>query len=343
VAPQVIIIGAGAIGGTVGAYLARTGLPVTFIDRDRAHVEAMRRDGLTIEAPSETFNVSVQALLPGELKVPQKIVLLAVKTQDTMEGAQLAAPVLAEDGMVVSLQNGLCERVIADVVGPARTMGAFVNFSADLLEPGRVRFFGPGDFFVGEIGGTVTTRARDLARMLSAWGRVEVTDNIWGYLWSKLAYGAMVYATALVDADQADIIEQYRPLMIDLAAEISEVALREGVRLRSFHGFEPDLYLPREQRDPSRIRKATNEMLDYMRRHQKPRSGIWRDIAVRRRKTDVDCSIGLVARIGAERGLKLPLTHRLIELVHEVEEGVRPMSFANVEILETLRRKEVSG
>ena len=117
-----------------------------------------------------------------------------------------------------------------------------MNFSADLFEPGRVRFFGPGDFFVGEIDGTVTTRVRDLAGMLSAWGRVEVTDNIWGYLWSKLAYGAMLYATALVDADQADIIDRYRPLMIDLAAEICEVALKEGVRLLSFHGFEPNLY-----------------------------------------------------------------------------------------------------
>jgi 2-dehydropantoate 2-reductase len=337
----VIIIGAGAIGGTVGGYLARAGVPVTFVDRDRAHVEAMRREGLTIDAPDETFSVAVDARLPEELKAPQHLVLLAVKTQDTEGAARLAAPLLARDGMAVSLQNGLCERVIADIVGPARTMGAFVNFSADLVAPGRVRFFGPGDLFVGEIDGSVTTRVRDLARMLSAWGRVEVTDNIWGYLWSKLAYGAMLYATALVDADQADIIGRYRPLMIDLATETCEVALREGVRLLGFHGFEPDLYLPRDRRDPMRIHGATNEMLDYMRHHQKPRSGIWRDIAVKHRRTDVDHSIGLVARIGAKHGLDLPLTRRLIALVHEVEEGVRPMAFENIELLEALRRAEL--
>jgi 2-dehydropantoate 2-reductase len=338
---QVTIIGAGAIGGTVGAYLARAGHGVTFVDRDNTHVKAIRANGLTVEAPDTTFSVSVEALLPSELTKTQKLVLLAVKTQDTKEAAELIAPLLPNDGMIVSLQNGLCERIISQVVGSACTMGAFVNFSAELLEPGRIKFFGPGDFLVGEIEGTITPRAHNLASILSAWGKVGVTSNIWGYLWSKLAYGSMLYATALVDADQADVIDRYRPLMIDLATEISEVALKEGVRLLGFHGFEPELYVPRHRRDQPRIDGATDEMLDYMRRYQKPHSGIWRDMAVRHRKTDVDHSIGLVAQIGAEHGLELPLTHHLIELVHEVEEGARPMSFANVDALEALRRKEV--
>jgi 2-dehydropantoate 2-reductase len=222
-------------------------------------------------------------------------------------------------------------------------MGAFVNFSSDLLAPGKVRFFGPGDFFVGEIDGKVTTRARSLARMFSAWGQVEVTDNIWGFLWSKLAYGAMLYATALVDTDQADVIDCYRSLMIDLATETCEVAVKERVRLLAFHGFEPDFYLPRQRRDPSRIEEATDEMLDHMRHHQKPRSGIWRDILVKRRRTDVDHSIGLVAKIGAEHNLALPLTRRLIALVHEVEEGARPMAFESVEMLDAFRNTEVPG
>lgn len=338
---QITVVGAGAIGGTVGAYLARAGHKVTFIDRDKAHVEAIRATGLSIQTPVEKFSVRAEAFLPTELTRADGIVLLAVKTQHTREAVELIAPLLPEDGMVVSLQNGLCERVIAEVVGPRRTMGAFVNFSADLLRPGLVKYFGPGDFLVGEIDGKITPRALELADRLSAWGHVGVTDNIWGYLWSKLAFGSMLYATALVDADLADIVDRYRPLMTELATEICEVALKERIELVGFHGFEPDIYVPRSQRNPARIKKATDELVNYMRCHLKPRSGIWRDLAVRRVKTDVDHSIGLVSRIGDEHGIKLPLISELVSLVHEVEQGTRSMSFANVEALDALRKERL--
>ena len=139
---EVLVWGAGAIGGTAGAYLARAGHMVTFVDRDRAHVEAINQRGLTITGPIDQFTVRATAFTPDTLNDKHRAVLLCVKAQDTQTAAQALQPHLPEDGFVVSLQNGLNELMIANVLGRERTVGAFVNYGADYEEPGVIMFGG---------------------------------------------------------------------------------------------------------------------------------------------------------------------------------------------------------
>jgi 2-dehydropantoate 2-reductase len=212
------------------------------------------------------------------------------------------------------------------------TVGGFVNFSADLIEPGRIRYFGPGDFYLGKLNGSISSRVHALTDALRPWGDVKPTDNIWGYLWSKLAYANMLFATALADADQADVVSRFRKLMVALAVEVCEVAESESVRLTPFHGFDPGLYRGHGWEE---VDVSLDGLLSYMRVHQKPRSGIWRDLAVRRRKTEVDHQIGLAVEIGHSHDLELPRTRRLGRMIHEIEDGTRPMTWSNLEELAT--------
>jgi 2-dehydropantoate 2-reductase len=152
-----------------------------------------------------------------------------------------------------------------------------------------------------------------------------------------MGYANMLFATALTDATMADVIDRYRPLMVELAAEVYAVAAREGVRAEAFDDVEPSLYYPPENRDPAAIERSLDALVARRRRDQKTRSGIWRDLAVRRRKTEVDQQIGLVAQIGAAHGLPMPLTHRLVAMIHELEDGRRHMSWANLDELDALR------
>jgi 2-dehydropantoate 2-reductase len=147
----------------------------------------------------------------------------------------------------------------------------------------------------------------------------------------------MLFATALADETMADVIDRYRLLMIELAAEIYEVAEREQVRAEPFDEVEPSLFYPREGRDPVAIDRAFDRLVALRRRNLKQKSGIWRDLAVRRRKTEVDEQIGLAAEIGAGYGLPLPLTRRLVEMIHELEDGRRQMCRENIEELDSLR------
>jgi 2-dehydropantoate 2-reductase len=233
------VFGAGAIGGTVGAHMVRGGESVLFVDKDIDHVRAMQSRGLTIKGFSETFSVPVEATTPDHLPDQLETVLLAVKAPATEEAVRTIAPRLQADGAVVSLQNGLNELVIAREVGDKRTVGAFVNFSADYLEPGLIHFGGRGTFVIGELDGSATPRLREIQKALSHWGNVQTTDNIWGYLWGKQGYGAMLFATALTNDSMADAIDQHREVVVDLAREVLGVASAIGVTPLGFDGFEP--------------------------------------------------------------------------------------------------------
>ena len=131
-----LIWGAGAIGGTLGAYLARAGHHVTFVDTVDEHIDAIGRQGLRITGPVAEFTAHAQAYTPGTLKGEWDTIVLATKAHHTESAARALLPHLAASGCVISAQNGLNELAIADVVGARRTMGAFVNFGADYTEPG---------------------------------------------------------------------------------------------------------------------------------------------------------------------------------------------------------------
>src|SRR5947208_14962860 len=156
------IIGAGAIGGTVGAHLVRGGHEVLFVDRDRAHVDVMNTAGLTIEG-RQTFTVRARAVAPEALRgvvrghVPEAV-LLCVKAMDTAPAVDALAPLLAPDNFIVSLHNGLNEKVIAGRIGAARTIGAFVKFGVDYLGPGGVMWGGTRAPGLGALNGPISPR-----------------------------------------------------------------------------------------------------------------------------------------------------------------------------------------
>jgi 2-dehydropantoate 2-reductase len=343
---RLAIVGAGAIGGTLGAYLVRAGHDVTFVDAERAHVEAIRRDGLRITGPLDTFTVQASAFVPDEVEGTFDVVLLAVKAQATAAATRSLARFLAQDGYVVSFQNGLNELVIAEVVGAARTVGCFVNFGADYLEPGVIHFGGRGALVLGELDGRDTPR---LAALLAAVREFEpnaiATSNIWGYLWAKLAVGSMIFATALTDEGIADCyaMPAYRALFTAIAREVTGVASARGVTLESFDGFDPGAFLPGVPHEVTE--RSLDAMVAFNRRSAKTHSGVWRDLAVRRRRTEVDAQLGPIPALAAEAGREAPLVARIVEMIHEVEEGARERSLANLDELDRLHRSgtEVSA
>ena len=329
-----LIWGAGAIGGTLGAHLARAGHDVTLVDVVVEHVDAINRDDLRITGPLAEFTVRAAAFTPQRLTGSWDTIVLATKAHHTGSAVRALAPHLTAGGSVVSAQNGLNELAIAEVVSAARTVGAFVNFGADYLEPGVIHYGGRGAVVVGEIDGRITPRA---AAVRDAWSDFDplaiVTTNIWGYLWGKEAYGAMLFATALTNESIADALAMpaCRPLYIALAREILAVAAARGVSPESFDGFEPPAYLT--SAPPGAAERSLDALVVHNRRSAKSHSGIWRDLAVRKRKTEVDAQLGMVVDIAATHGLSTPLVARLVQLVHEIEDGARPMDRRNLDAL----------
>ena len=329
-----LIWGAGAIGGTMGAWLARAGHDITFVDTVADHVTAIRERGLRITGPIDEFTVRAPAFVPGELHGTWDTVMLATKAHHTEAATRALLPHLAPDGCVVSVQNGLNELAIAAIAGAERTVGAFVNFGADYLEPGVIHHGGRGAVVVGEIDGRETARARAIR---DAWRdfdeRARLTPNIWGFLWGKEAYGAMLFATALSGASIADALAEprWRPVYVSLAREILAVAAARGVTCEAFDGFDPNAWLPDA---PAGAAEASlDALVAHNRRSAKTHSGIWRDLAVRKRPTEVDAQLGIVVRLGGEAGIPTPRVFALVALVHLVEQGTLPLSPATLDRL----------
>jgi len=326
--PRILVWGGGAIGGTLAAYWARAGLPVLMVDIVGEHVEACRSGGLAISGPVETFVQKVPSALPEEVTGTFDVIVLAVKAQATEGAVQALLPHLAADGFVLSAQNGLNELAIARLVGRERTMGCFVNFGADWLGPGQILFGNRGAVVVGEIDGSIRGRTRAMhARLKLFEPNAVLTDNIWGYLWGKLAYGAMLFATALTtDSMTENFADPRRFVVFDrLAREVMAVAAALGVTPVGFNGFDPAAFAPGASEAGARASIAA--LAEFNSRTAKTHTGIYRDLAVRKRKTEVDPQIGVIAELGREAGVATPAILRLVALIHDIEEGRAPMAF----------------
>lgn len=324
----ILIWGAGAIGGTLGAYMARTGEDVLLVDVVDAHVDAINANGLSIEGPVDTFVQPMRAVSPAAVTGTFETIILAVKAQHTAAAVEALRPFLGANGYVVSAQNGLNELTIGAAIGPERTIGCFVNFGADWLEPGRILLGNRGKVAIGELDGTITPRIREVHRLFSLYEPdAELTTNIWGYLWGKMGYGGMLFATALTPASMSDNFASARhaPVFEGLGREVMAVARARGVAPLGFNGFDPEAFMPGSSTDDAR--RSIAAMEEHNRHTAKTHSGVWRDIAVRKRKTEVDAQFAIIADLAAEAGVPTPLTVRLVELVHEVEDG-RPQSWA---------------
>ena len=339
----ITVYGAGAIGGTTGAALARAGHDVLLVDRAAPHVEAINAHGITIKRRDGVTTTRVPAVTPAGLGRDLALVLLAVKSHHTADVLRDLAPRLAPDGTIVSLQNGLSEEQIAAAVGAARTVGCLVNWAADWVAPGRILHGGHGAFVLGELDGRITPRVRELAALLSAVEETPVTDNIWGYKWAKLIYGALLFATAVVDAHVYEVVERspgVKDALVSIVGEGIAVADKAGVRVLAFDEFDPAWYRAALAGDVAARDHAMAAIAAHYRQHTKTKTGIWRDLAVRKRKTEVDGQLGMLARKGEALGVAMPLTRRLAELIRDLEDGRRQMDWSNLDPLVTLVEKE---
>ena len=334
------IIGAGAIGAIVGAHLIQAGRSIAFIEANADHVAAIRVGGLRLSGAMDA-TIHPPVLLPHEVSGPLHRVLLAVKARHTEAALAPLIRYLDPDGYVVSLQNGLEEPKIAALAGADRTIGAFLTFGGHYRAPGDVVFGGTGTFRVGELDGRITERVLALRDALCAVQEVEVTANIAGYLWAKLALGAIYFATALVSADVTEQYNQpaYRDMFGTLAGEVMAVAHACGITVEQFDGFDPNVFAFDAPADPLGVQATWEGQHRYWNRHEGGRTGVWRDLAQHRRKTEVDQQVGVVVDLAATHGVAVPRLQALLRIVHAVETGARPLGYDNLEALVAISRE----
>jgi 2-dehydropantoate 2-reductase len=321
---RIAIVGTGANGASIGADLALAGEDVTFVEQWPAHVEAMRSRGVTINMPERSINVPVRALHLCEVATLHKrfdIVLLLVKAYDTRWAAELIAPYLEPDGVMAGVQNGMTTSVVADVVGPERTIGAVIEITSAMTTPGIVdRHSGPERswFAVGSIHPSARRHEDGLASVLRRSGSVEIVEDIEAAKWMKLVSNATTLVTSAVvgmSIAEAAAIPAMRELMIRSGREALDAAVGVGSRILPIFGLGPE--------DVERPETVVEVLLDrllagFVLPHST--STILQDWT-KGRRSEVDDINGHVVLATERLGRRAPVNAAVVEVAHGIERG----------------------
>ena len=186
------IYGAGSLGTVLGAYITKNGGQIDLINRNRAHVDALRANGAIIKG-TVNMTVPVTALTPDEMSGKYDVILLLTKQLLNREVVTFLSGFLAEDGVIVTLQNGLPEPGIAEIVGSHRTMGCVVEWGAALTSPGICTLTSEVDslsFHMGKMEGISDEKFAEVKALLELMCPVYEESNLIGARWSKLLINA---------------------------------------------------------------------------------------------------------------------------------------------------------
>jgi 2-dehydropantoate 2-reductase len=322
--PRIAVVGTGANGASIGADLVNAGYDVTFVEQWPAHVEAMRADGLRVELPGEVETTQVHAMHlcdVATLRTPFDLVLVLVKAYDTRWACELIKPLVAPDGLVVGLQNGMTVDTIADVMGPSRTLGAVIEVSSNMFVPGVVNRQSPKArswFALGGNDADAHARAADVAEVLGHAGRVEVSDDIRASKWMKLVVNAAeLVPSAILDLplSEAVALPGMRDFMAEAGREALRTAIAVGITPRPIFGMadaridDPDRYV--------------DQLFDEVLHHftlPETRTTVLQDW-MKGRRSEVDQINGLVVDEQARLGGAAPANAVTVRLAHLVEDG----------------------
>ena len=337
---RIAILGAGAIGGSIAAFLSRAEVPVTAIDLWPENIAAIRADGIKVTTMEDEFVAGPAAALhisdvsaSGEL---YDIVFLAVKSYDTNWACHFIKPYLAPGGFLVSTQNSINEDAIANVLGWTRVVGAIVTFGAGIYEPGHVNYTSPRErtpFTIGEPSGLVTSRVNEVVGILDnvAGGGVTATGNLWGHRWSKLCINSMANAvagvTGLMSAELREMPESRR-VSIRIAAEVAAVGAAHGVAIEPISGVAAELY-GRALTDGAVMEEVEGILVSGAREVGGGRPSLAQDL-MKGRRIEVDYLNGYISAKGAEVGIATPVNDAIRVLANQVASGDMAPSVDNL-------------
>ncbi|MBI3129312.1 MAG: 2-dehydropantoate 2-reductase [Candidatus Tectomicrobia bacterium] len=288
------VMAAGGVGAYFGGLLARAGEDVRFIARG-AHLEAIRREGLRVEAVVPEGGFAVKA--PFATDDPAgagvcDVVLFCVKTTANEAAIPAIAPMMGPDSVVISLQNGVDnEDRLAARYGRERVMGGAAYIFTSVAGPGLIRQIGgPRRLVFGELGGGASPRGeRILAVLKNAQVNAELSADIEAELWTKFIFICGVSGmTALTRSPLGEIMayEGTRWMMRGVMREVCEVGRARGVRLPQ--GADEDRFRFLGEQNPA------------------SKGSLCHDLEAGRR-LEIDALCGALSRLGREAGVATPL------------------------------------
>lgn len=326
------IYGAGSLGTILGAYITKAGEAIDLVNRNKAHVEAMRTNGAHVTGTVE-FTQKVNAIFPDEMTGFYDIIFLMTKQQQNRQVVSMLKEHLADDGVIVTLQNGLPEPEIAEIVGNQRVIGCTVAWGATLLGPGVSELTSEPDslsFSMGYVSDKEPNHAAEVKALLEKMGTVVLDTNFIGSRWSKLLINASFSGMSAVCGStfgEAAADKKSRRIVQGIIKECIDVCAKAGIRIEPVQG--KDIVKLLDYKGP--VKKFLSFVIIpiAIKKHALLKASMLQDLE-KGKLTEVDSINGAVCAMGRKVGIPTPLNDKVVELIHAFEQGLKKPGFHNV-------------
>lgn len=326
------IYGAGSLGTILGAYITKNGGEVELINRNKAHVEALRKNGATVTG-TVNFTQKVTAYTPDEMSGRYDIIFLMTKQQHNGEVVAFLKDYLAEDGVIVTLQNGIPELLIGEIVGEECVLGCTVAWGATMKEPGVCELTSAPDsltFSLGSLQAQPNKHLADVKALLELMGPVEIDRNFIGSRWSKLlinsAFSGMSAVLGCTFGEAAGN-KVSRRVVQALIKECIDVCAAGNIRIEPVQGKDIVKLLDYK----NSIKKAFSFFIIpiAIRKHALLKASMLQDLE-KGKKCEVDAINGVVSAFGRKVGVPTPMNDTVVNVIHQIEDGKLTPSFDNL-------------
>lgn len=333
---RVAIYGAGSLGTILGAYISRGGEKIELINRNKAHVEALQTQGAHIIGTVQ-FVQPVVAYTPAEMSGKYDIVFLMTKQQHNAEVVAMLKDFLAEDGVLVTFQNGLPELQIADIIGEERVLGCTVAWGATMQRAGVCELTSSPDalsFSLGSISASRNRHFDKVKQLLELMGKVDVEENFIGTRWSKLLINASFSGMSAVlgcTFGEAAKPKSSRRIVQALIKECIDVCKAGRIRIEPVQGKDIVKLLDYN----NALKKAFSSFIIpiAIRKHAALKASMLQDLE-KGKLTEVDAINGAVSAFGRKVGCPTPMNDRVVDIIHRIERGELSPSFDNLKYFE---------
>lgn len=328
------IYGAGSLGTVLGAYIAKSGESIDLINRNKAHVAAMKENGAKITGTVD-FTVKVNALLPDEMSEKYDIIFLMTKQLDNKAVVTMLTQFLESDGVICTMQNGLPEHSVSEVIGEDRTYGCAIGWGAQLTDAGVSELTSEPDALVFALGALTEKGEKDahfeeIKRLLSLMGTVEVEENFIGVRWSKLLVNsAFSGMSAVLGCNFGEVAanKQSRYFALCIIKEIIDATRKGGIKIEPIQG--KDVVKLMDYSNGLKHAVSMFLMPIVIKKHRLIRASMLQDIE-KGKPCEVEAINGVVSDYGRKVGVATPVNDRAVKIIHEIEDGKRKPGFENL-------------
>lgn len=330
---KILVVGVGAIGGVSAALIAKGGYDVEVICKYPDLAKIISNEGLKISGIKGAMQVKMRAVATiPELSEKKDIVLLATKATDMMEAAEQLLPFLHEDSVVVSLQNGICEEMLAEVLGKKRVVGCVVGWGATMQSPGVLEMTSGGEFVIGNIDNSPKERLNEIKDILSLVVPVEISEDIIAHLYSKLIINSCITSLgAVCGLYLGEMLsrKKLRDLFIEIMREAMAVADAMKMKVPPYaNKIDYYKFLKSASWFGNFRRHLLIRLIGFKYRRLKSSS---LQSLERGNKTEIDFLNGYIVRKAAEYGIATPVNSKVVSMIKEIEAGKRKIGIENFE------------